>query len=176
MLKKNVDYQFSEICEKAFNRLKEELTSAPLLCLYNPASETQLHTDACSSGFGAILLQKQSSGSWSPIAYFSQSTKEAETRYHSYELEMLAVVRAVERFHLYLYGIKFTIVTDCIAIVYAVKKANLNPRIARWTLAMQNYNFDITHRPGSRMAHVDALSRSAGYVNELSLERELEFR
>lgn len=64
---------------------------------------------------------------------------------------------------------------DCNAIVYAVNKANLNPRIARWTLALQNYSFDITHRPGTRMAHVDALSRSVAHVDELPLERRLEY-
>jgi hypothetical protein len=107
-----------------------------------------------------MLLQKQAESHWSPIAYFSQTTNQAESRYHSFELEMLAIVRTVERFHIYLYGITFTIVTDC-ALVYAVNKANLNPRIARWTLALQNYTFKMAHRPGSRMAHVDALSRQA---------------
>jgi len=89
---------------------------------------------------------------------------------------MLAIVRSVERFHLYLYGIQFTIVTDCNALVHAVTKANLNPRIARWTLALQNYHFKVTHRPVNKMQHVDALSRSIGYIQELPLERELEFR
>lgn len=97
--------------------------------LYNPAAETQLHTDACSIGLGAILLQKQTDHSWAPVAYFSQTTNNAENKYHNYELEMLAVVRAVKRFHLYLYRINFTIVSDCNAIVYAIKKANLNPRM-----------------------------------------------
>lgn len=153
-----------------------ELTTLPVLRLYNPVAGTQLHIDVCSIGLGAILLQKQADHSWAPVAYFSQTTNSAENKYHSYELEMLAVVRAVERFHLYLYGINFTIITDCNAIVYAIKKANLNSRIARWTLALQNYTFDITHWSGIRMAHVDALSRSVAYVNELPLERELEFR
>jgi len=89
---------------------------------------------------------------------------------------MLAIVRAVERFHVYLYGINFVVVTDCNALVYVVNKANLNPRIARWTLALQIYNFKVTHHPGRRMSHVDALSRSIAYVTERPLERELEFR
>jgi len=152
------------------------LTSKPVLRVYDPKAETELHTDACSLGLAAILLQKQTGGLWGPVAYYSQTTNQAETRYHSFELEMLAIVRAVERFHLYLYGLNFTIVTDCNALVYAVNKANLNPRIARWTLTLQNYSFKITHRPGKKMSHVDALSRSIAYVNELPLERELEFR
>lgn len=176
MLKKSVEYNFDAECEKSFNLLKDELTSYPLLRLYDPAAETQLHTDASSIGIGAILLQKSQKGTWGPVAYFSRATNSAENKYHSYELEMLAIVKAIERFYIYLYGIIFTVVTDCNALVYAINKANLNPRIARWTLALQNYIFNITHRPGTRMAHVDALSRSVAYVNELPLERELEYR
>jgi len=60
--------------------------------------------------------------------------------------------------------------------VYAINKASLNPRIAHWTLTLQNYNFKVIHRPGEKMRHVDALSRAALYVYEMPLERELEFR
>lgn len=89
---------------------------------------------------------------------------------------MLAVVRAIERFHIYLYGLEFVVVTDCQALVHAVNKANLNPRIARWTLALQNYSFRLAHRSGNRMAHVDALSRQVCYIESLPIERELEYR
>lgn len=89
---------------------------------------------------------------------------------------MLAIVRAVKRFHIYLYGIEFTIITDCNALVYAMTKANINPRIARWALTLQNYRFKVKYRPGTKMQHVDALSREVAYVNALPLERELEFR
>lgn len=124
----------------------------------------------------AILLQKQSSGSWGAVAYFSQTTNKAEVNYHSFELEMLALVKSIERFHIYLYGIDFTVVTDCHALVYAVNKAHLNPRVARWTLRLQNYKFKIIHREGRRMSHVDALSRIIAIVEPLPLERELEFK
>jgi len=176
LLRKNAPFDFDRSCVESFELLKRELITHPVLALYDPTAETELHTDACSQGLGGVLLQKQKTGTWSVIAYFSRSTNSAETRYHSYELEMLAIVRAVERFHLYLYGLNFTIVSDCNALVYAVNKANLNPRIARWTLALQNYSFKIVHRPGTKMRHVDALSRAVAHVSEMPLERELEFR
>jgi len=176
LLKKNTPYDFNEECDRSFELLKKELTAEPVLALFNPTVETELHTDASVTGIGAILLQKQQSGVWAVVAYYSQATNQAKTRYHSFELEMLAIVRAVERFHLYLYGLHFTIITDCNALVYAVNKANLNPRIARWTLALQNYNCKLIHRAGNKMKHVDALSREIGYVNEVALERELELQ
>ncbi|CAL1683818.1 unnamed protein product [Lasius platythorax] len=156
--------------------LKNELIQYPVLRLYDPTALTELHTDASAKGLGAILLQKQKDNNLAPIAYYSQATNKAESNYHSFEFEMLAIVKAIERFHTYLYGLNFSIVTDCNALVYAINKANLNPRIARWTLMLQNYNFKVEHRPGKKMAHVDALSRQIFYLEILPLERELEFR
>lgn len=176
LLRKGVDFNFDPDCLLAFETLKKELTVYPVLHLYNPSAPTELHTDASTQGLGAIFLQKQTDAKWAPIAYYSQTTNSAESRYHSFELEMLAIVRAVERFHIYLYGINFTVVRDCSALVYAVNKANLNPRIARWTLSLQNYDFRVEHRPGKCMAHVDALSRQVCYLEVLPVERELEFR
>jgi len=175
LLRKSVTFDFNLECEQAFASLKNELIAYPLLRLYDPAAETEVHTDACAQGLGAILLQKQQDKTWSPVAYYSHPNSETERKYHSFELEMLAVVRAIERFHIYLYGMHFRVVTDCNAIVYAINKANLNPRISRWILTLQNYNFDIIHRPGGRMMHVDALSRSVGAVDELPVERKLEY-
>jgi len=131
LLKKSSDFDFDDDCIKAFENFKNELTSYPVLRLYNPAASTGLHTDASSQGLGAILVQKQENNNWAPVAYFSRTTNKAEEKYHSFELEMLAIVRAIERFHIYLYGINCTVITDCNALVYAIKKATLNPRIAR---------------------------------------------
>lgn len=175
-LRKNSDFHLDSHCVEAFNLLKEKLTSYPILQLYNPGLPTELHTDASAVAVAGILLQKQDSGNWATIAYYSQATNKAETRYHSFELEMLAVVKSVERFHIYLYGIEFTIITDCHALVFAINKAHLNPRIARWTLRLQNYKFKVIHRNGIRMSHVDALSRIVCYTESISLEKELQFR
>lgn len=109
LFKKNANFDFSEKCVRAFN----ELIAYPVLRLYNLTVKTQLHTDANASRIGAILVQKQGNGSWVPIVYYSQ----AETNNHSYELKMLAIVKSVERFHIYLYGLEFMIITYCNALV-----------------------------------------------------------
>lgn len=176
LLRKSVVFNFDDVCNRAFELLKKEFTSFPVLRLYNPNSETELHTDASSLALATILLQKQNSGDWAPVAYFSQSTNKAEVNYHSFELEMLAMVKSIERFHIYFYGLDFTVMTDCHTLVYAVNKAHLNPRIARWTLRLQNYKFKVINREGCRMTHVDALSRIVSLVEPLLLERELEFK
>lgn len=89
---------------------------------------------------------------------------------------MLAIVKTIERFHIYLYGLDFTVVTDCNAVVHAINKACLNPRIARWILRLQDYKFKVSHRDGRRMMHVDALSRLVCYTDSIPLEKELQYR
>ena len=96
--------------------LKERLVARPVLALYNAETAIEVHTDASKLGLGGILLQKQSDGSWRPVAYFSRSTNPMEQVYHSYELETLALVETVKRFRVYLVGVHFKAVTDCPAV------------------------------------------------------------
>lgn len=62
MLRKSIKFKFTEECEQAFNTLKKELISSPVLQLYNPHLETQLHTDASALAIAGILLQRQKVG------------------------------------------------------------------------------------------------------------------
>lgn len=131
LLKKSSEFIFNEECIDSFNSLKQELVSSSVLHLYNPLAKTELHTDASSIALAGILLQKQSNNLRAPVAYFSQMTNKAEANYHSFELEMLAIVKSMERFHIYLYGIDFVIVTDCYSLTFALNKAHLSIRVLR---------------------------------------------
>lgn len=142
----------------AFRKLRDGLASAPILALYNPRAETELHCDASTLGFGAVLLQLQADGKLNPVAYFSRSTTPQESRYYSFELETLAIIYALRRFRCYLDGIPFRIITDCNSLTLTLNKKAINPRIARWALELEDYDYTIQHRSGSRMGHVDALS------------------
>jgi len=88
-------------------------------------------------------------------------------------LETLAIVKAIERFHIFVQGLHFEVVTDCNALVFAFKKIDINLRIARWSLALQNYSFELVHRPGEKMTHVDALSRHIMFINAPTLQDKL---
>lgn len=74
----------------------------------------------------------------------------------SFELECLAVIYAIKWFHIYLAGISFKIVTDCDSFRLTLSKQTVNPRVA---LFLEQYTYEIVHRPGTRMSHVDGLSR-----------------
>ena len=151
---------FGETQRNSFQKLKEALTNAPVLTIFDPRNETEVHTDASRDGFGAILMQKCSNDQkWHPIYYMSRKTTPAERAYPSYELEALAIIRALNKFRVYLLGISFKIVTDCKAFEQTLKKRDLSPRVARWVLLLEQYNYEVVHRSGERMQHVDALSR-----------------
>ncbi|CAB3247216.1 unnamed protein product [Arctia plantaginis] len=160
LLKKDQKWAWRVPHETAFTLLKNLLSSRPLLSLYNPLAETQLHTDASKHGLAGILLQRNPDGALQPVSYFSRKTTAEEQKYHSFELETLAVTASLNRFRVYLIGIAFTIHTDCSAIRSTLTKRDLVPRIARWWIQLQEFDCAIEYRPGNKMSHVDALSRN----------------
>lgn len=160
LTRKDRKFVFGPVELAAFETLKGKLLESPVLALYEPSAETELHCDASALGFGAILVQKNVDGRWHPVFYFSKRSTEAESKFHSYELETLAIVYALRRFRVYLHGKRFKVVTDCNSLTMTLNKRELNPRIARWALEMQNFDYVVEHRSGKRMQHVDALSRS----------------
>ena len=119
-----------------------------------------MHTDASSIGLGAILLQFTPDGTRRVVAYYSKQTTVDQRKYHSYELETVAVVFALRYFRVYLIGLQFVVVTDCNALRTTFTKKDLIPRVGRWWLEIQDYTFEIEYRAGTAMQHVDALSRN----------------
>lgn len=90
----------------------------------------------------------------------SKKTTEAESHYHSSRLELYAIIMTLRRFRPYLLGMEFTIVTDCQASVYLTEHKSTKHQIVRWFDELQEYNFSVKYRPGTKMRHVDALSRA----------------
>lgn len=85
--KKGVNFEFGASEKFAFETLKRKLVEAPNLAVYNLKAYTEVHCDASSQGFGAVLIQRQCDAKIYPVFYFSRRTTEAETHYHSFELE-----------------------------------------------------------------------------------------
>ncbi|KAI8425605.1 hypothetical protein MSG28_011422 [Choristoneura fumiferana] len=160
LLKKDVSWSWGKEQQTAFTTLKQKLVEKPTLALYDPLAETELHTDACKLGLGAILLQRDANNKLKPVAFYSRQTTPEEQNYSSYDLETLAVISALRKFRVYLVGISFKVVTDCNSLRATFQKRDMIPRVARWWEQMQEFNLSIDYRPGTAMAHVDALSRN----------------
>lgn len=86
-----------------FNGMKivKELLTDPVLAIYSPTPETQIHTDASKAGLGGVLLQHQDNDEWKAIAYASRQISATEVNYKSFELEALAVVSSIQKFKVY---------------------------------------------------------------------------
>jgi hypothetical protein len=161
LLKKDCRWIWGEEQEKSFQILKSQLINKPILALYNHLAATEVHTDASKLGVAGILMQRDAHDRLRPVAYFSRQTTVYEQNMTAYELETLAVVTSLQRFRVYLIGREFKVITDCNSLRATFLKRDLIPRVARWWIALQEYNFTVEYKPGTAMCHVDALSRNA---------------
>ncbi|GFV21606.1 transposon Tf2-9 polyprotein [Trichonephila clavipes] len=159
LLRDNAVFHFGPEQQLAFQTLRQKLSENPVLHIFKQGAKLELHTDASKFGYGAILLQQSDDNKLHPVHYFSKKTTPQEEKYSSYELKVLAVIESVKKFRNYLVGNKFKIVTDCSAFQKTMSKKQLTPKIARWALFLEDFNYEIIHRPGKQMGHVDCLSR-----------------
>ena len=144
--------------ENAFKTLKKKLTNAETLGYFDTEAKTQLITDASPVGLGAVLTQIQH-GEKRIISYASRSLTDVEKRYSQTEKEALGIIWACERFHMYLYGIDFELLTDHKPLQY-IYSATSKPsaRISRWVLRLQPYKFKVIYIRGKNNV-ADSLSR-----------------
>ncbi|KAE8978307.1 hypothetical protein PR002_g24750 [Phytophthora rubi] len=163
LLKKDSEWEWTEDQEFVFERVKAALTTRPLLAYPNFKLPFRLVTDASTTGLGACLMQDQGRG-WQPLAFASKVNSSAEANYSITELECLAVVWSVKLFRPYLYGRAFTIITDHSALKWLMTWPNLAGRLHRWSLTLQEYEFEILYRPGATNVVADALSRATAVV------------
>ena len=145
---------------EAFNHLKVCLVDVCVLTIPSQEDCFVLHTDASGAGIGATLNVLRE-GVEKPVAYFSRQLQGAQRRYSATELEGLAIFKAIHFFDHFLYGQKFTVVTDHRALVYLLQSRRLNKRLHGWMLKLLDFCFEIQYRPGSKNQDADGLSRQA---------------
>ena len=151
-------FVFPADAQAAFAELKHKLTSEPLMLQHaNFDAPFILDVDASDVGLGAVISNKID-GVERPIQYLSRKLTDMEKRYHAYEKEALALIWAVEALRPYLYGRHFTVRTDNRALRYLQTRTQ-GARVLRWVMRLQEYTFDVKHRPGKRNLNADGLSR-----------------
>ena len=159
-----------EPAQNAIIELKKALCSAPVLAMPQWNKQWIVRTDASITGIGAVLAQEDDNGAEHPVCYFSRTLTPAETRYHVSELEMLAVINAVKQWRHYLWtnqGRKFLLWVDHGALLWLHTAKDTEgggpaSRLQRWYLKLQEYHFEVRHRPGKINFDADFLSRMAG--------------
>ena len=166
--KHNIDW--TNRCQQSFECLKEQCSQCPVLAYANYKHPFILHTDASTTGLGAVLSQKQTDGTERVVAYASHSLNKVERNYDAHKLKFLALKWAVtSQIHKYLYGSpKFEVFTDNNPLTYIPTTAKLDAMGHRWITSLGPYHFDLHYKPGKKNP-ADPLSR----INWSSIESHM---
>ena len=171
LLRKGTRWHWTKEQQKSFDDSKELLKSSQLLTHYDSDKDLILSCDASPYGVGAVLAHIMPDGSEKPIGYASRTLNSAERNYSQLDKEGLAVIFGVKKFHQYVYGRQFTIVTDHKPLLGLLgeKKAipqMASPRVQRWAITLQAYEYNLVYKQGKANANADALSRLPMNVTE----------
>ena len=161
---------WSDVQQKAFEDIKEAVANVTMNHHYSTSRKTRLKCDASKLGLGATLEQEVEQDKWVPIAFASRQLNAQELKYSTSELELLAVVWSTYHFRYYLYGTRFTLLTDHKALLSAMKNNRANKtyqsKLVRWVDKLLPFDFDVSHFAGENMGFTDYLSRNASGAPE----------
>ncbi|CAH8528184.1 unnamed protein product [Schistosoma rodhaini] len=164
LLNKDISWNWTKECENAFCKLKTIISSELLLTHYDPSLPIVVAADASAFGLGAVISHQFPDATEKAIMHASRTLTPAEKKYGQIEKEALALVFAVRRFHKFLYGRRFTLLTDHkpLLAIFGSKSgvpAHSANRLQRWALILLGYDFDIQYRRTQHFGQADALSR-----------------
>ena len=167
---KNVKFEWTPECDSAFEEVKQLVVSRQILTHYDPILPLKLDCDASCYGIGAVISHTFPDGSEKPVAFASRSLTSSERNYAQIEREALGIIFGVRRFHQYLYGRSFVLVTDHKPLTTILHPQSKLPSLAaarmqRWAFILSAYNYTIEYRSTLEHANADALSRLPSVIN-----------
>lgn len=160
LTKKDVKFTWTDECQHAFEKLKNQLVQAPALGYPDMTAPFRLYSDSSDTAVGAVLCQKQD-GVERVISYAGRALDKAQRNYGITEKECFALIFAIKQFDCYLRASKFTAVVDHMALKWLLSLKEPSGRLMRWTMLVQAYDFNVEYKPGRHHGNADALSRRA---------------
>jgi hypothetical protein len=158
LTKKGVRFRWTPECQVAFQRLKDALSTPPVLAMPDDNAKFIVDTDASLHSTGAVLSMEKDGREY-VIAYASRKFDKAQSNFCVTRKELWAGIWALKQFRQYLLGRHFVLRTDHSALTWFKKSRDLIGQPGRWLEFMEEFDFDIVHRAGSRHGNADALSR-----------------
>jgi hypothetical protein len=163
----NTPLVWNQETDEAFITLKDLLTSEPLLQNPDFTKPFVLTTDASNEALGAILCQGPI-GRDLTISFEGRTLVYTEMNYFTTEKKLLAIVWRCKQFRQYLYGRKFTIVTDHKPLAWVFNVKDPSSRLLRWRLKLEEFDYEVIYKPGARNTNADALTLAYGNLNASS--------
>ena len=162
LLKKDVKWEWTKEINDDFEQLKKEITETPCLAHFDPKKDNFITTDACNTGLGATLWQKENE-TFRPVAFASRFLTECERKYAINELELLGVLWGLEYFRYYVYGKKVNLLTDHQALQPLLKRnrahKQYSARLTRWLDRLSHFDVNVQYTAGKNIPLTDYLSR-----------------
>jgi hypothetical protein len=159
-----VKFEWTSDCERSFQHLKHLLKSDPILRIVDPNEDFIVCTDACKKGLGGVLSQNGY-----VVCYESRKLKENERHDATHDLELAAIVHALNMWRHYLMGKIFELRTNHSSMKDLFGQPTLNARQSRWLEFLSEYEFDINHIKGKENKVVDALSRRVDELHSTTI-------
>ncbi|XP_047988541.1 uncharacterized protein K02A2.6-like [Leguminivora glycinivorella] len=164
LLLKGAKWVWSPNCQQAFSLLKRMLTAGDTLVHYDLKKPVVITCDASQYGLGAVLEHRMEDGSLRPIMFASRTMSSHERNYSQIDKEAAAIIFAVQKFYAYIFGRKVVIQTDHKPLlgIFDPKKPIPNvisPRMLRWALLLNSYDYELKYVEGKKIGNADALSR-----------------
>ena len=173
LLRKSKNFEWTDECQESFQRIKDCLVEAPILCCPDYSLPFSVQTDASGYGIGAVLSQPHPKGD-RVICYLSRSLSKQERKYSATELECLAVLWSIEKLRPYLEVVPFTVITDHYSLKWLHNLKDPTGRLAHWSVRLQQYDFGVIHRKGKEHVVPDMLSRSVPCTDVAEISDEVE--
>ena len=159
LLRKDIKFEWTAECQTAFDTLKNKLVNPPIIGYPNMKGHFYLTTDACKTGIGYVLTQKDNNKKDVVIAYGGRALRDNETRFSVSELEMLAAKEGIIHYGPYLQDKTFTLITDHQPLKAIHKFKASNKRLGDMAIFLQGYQFNVEYKTGKSNTNADALSR-----------------
>ena len=166
LTKKDITFAWDKEAQEAFDTLKAHITGEPVLAHPDLTKQFKLEVDASGYAVGAVLMQRQEdNGKRHPVGFYSATLNLAEHNYDIYDLELLAIVKALRHWRPLLAGSphKIKVFSDHMSLQYWRELQKISRQVAREVVELANYDTEIHHLKGRENGRADVLSQRPDY-------------